>query len=476
MAIPTTYTGQNSGAAPIYQGGKTEAALGQGIQDLLGAKRQDVAYAKQEEQSFLKSMEIDPITVANKQAMDNQVQLLEEFQSKWAGIYKDRGGRLNVEDKAALRADQMAIKARQGTVQASYDRYLRDVASFDPSQHDRRDFIERSAQYLDSGEMPPEGLLTPAAVPYDEYIKDLNQYARGTTKGIDESPYFSEPVQVGDSIVYKPRLTEEQAYKRHENFVLGDPTGRRLKTITQAWGEIGETEKKEILDAVDVNNNGKYEDDELRNAYVEADFRRNRDHYLAPVVKRRSVPYWEHREQQGTPSSTRAQAIATGIGEATSGARFTDQPQGVSSKYIGDSESGIVFDYSGVTSPNRGWLSLPTNAIKEAPENMSKDVTRVEARPQVAANGKVEWVAKIPINVPTTITEYRMADADEKKYFKEEDGKWYYIDYQEKTVATDYSTVSGIIDNAFSDFSSVYEDRGYATGGSKGKYDKYKKK
>ena len=67
--IPTLYTGQQSGAAPIYTGSKTEAALSQGVDRLITAKKEDVGVARQEAKDFREMMDVDPIQAASDKSM-----------------------------------------------------------------------------------------------------------------------------------------------------------------------------------------------------------------------------------------------------------------------------------------------------------------------------------------------------------------------------------------------------------------------
>lgn len=387
MAIPTTYTGQNSGAAPIYQGGKTEAALGQGIQNLLGAKQQDLAYAKQEEQSFLKSMEIDPITVANKRAMDNQVQLIEEFQSKWSGIYKDRGGRLNVEDKAALRADQMAIKARQGTVQASYDQYLKDFASFNPRYHDPLVFAQKSQEYLQGDGTYNGGMI-------EEKAMDATDYDQMFIKSAKSLPTGTNVVERGGQLISTPTsdVTDEWIRSDVTNKIF--QTNAARKRAEMNFMSLGQTEREEILDMVDKDNNDTPDRDEWKNAIVEAEVRRLTPFYRPgpTTTKPVGMTAWDRARKAEDTLSRIQSAVRTksGVG-INENIKFHYSGSNVPSQTIKGKGSGIVFTYDKVSAGEM--TDIPSTIIPQEFKDRFGDVDQVRGRPLVIKDGRVEWVA-----------------------------------------------------------------------------------
>jgi hypothetical protein len=470
MAIPTTYTGQNSGAAPIYQGGKTEAALGQGIQDLLGAKRADVAYAKQEEASFIEAMQYDPIALGHQNLMDAQMKEYEKFSNDFTNLYRERGGRLTTEDKALMRAAKSKLMGDQTQRKGQYDLLLQDIQRFsqNPSKYDPDAISNAIANWNkpleEGGGVYMGGGLEERALSYNDRVSELHKIAMGGATTLDESKMWQATPMTSDkgitTIKYTSNWSEEDARKAHESFVYNTPGA--MKGVIQDWGRLTPEQKRPYLDAVDVGVTGEYSDTERENAILLYDFERSRNSFMGETQKIRSQSV--ATTEMATNKTQVVLDTKRGFG-IEKGMDYSYHPSGLSGE-IGRNVEGVSF-----TMPKYS-IELPTEAIDQSqlPKGMEILSDSQPAKLKMVSDGKAEFIVDD--------TSYEEVSEEEATVFSRTTGrtikdnrlfemrrvgdKNVYYKKKPKTfsVVVDYNDVSGLIESYFPDSRALIQQEG----------------
>lgn len=379
MAIQTTYTGQNSGAAPIYTGSKTESAISKGIGQMLQAKQQDVQYMQKEADEFQQAMAIDPIQVTDIQVMNKQAEKLKGFQSRWANVLREREGRLTENDKALMAADMRGISSWQGNIQAKQQAYLQDVQQFDLSKHDPAVLVAATRKVTNGGlEQYVQGeALDIKAASYAEYMNVVAKRAK--------SRHVTEPVvdPATGMVTYtkKSRWEHKDAQMDFMQTVLSDHGYR--KRISEDFAALPRIVKEEWIRKAEAENDGVFDSDVQRNPILEFAWDRDakKEYLLDPTAVRVS----------GTGGTKDADLLTMNISALISekkgiSAEESDTGHGWS---VGD--KAITFTSKATTPKERGvWISA--SDIGKLPKNATVSGGQVYARPdQIRKDGTVVW-------------------------------------------------------------------------------------
>jgi hypothetical protein len=469
MAIPTTYTGQSSGAAPIYQGGKTEAALGQGIQDLLGAKRQDVAYAKQEEAGFIEAMQYDPIALGHQQLMDAQMKEYERFSNEFTNLYRERGGRLTTEDKALMRAAKSKLVGDQAQRKGQYDLLLQDIQRFsqNPSKYDpdaisnairnwNKPLEEGGGTYMGGG-------LEEKGMSYDERLSKVHDIALGGANSLEASGMWTQvpiPTDKGYTIIKsRSNWTEDKAREAHKALMYGDSSYQ--KGVLKDWGKLTETQKKRYLDEVDMGVKGEYTDTEKDNAVLLYDYERSKNAFFGETQKIRSQSMGMTEQVTDSTSKVLSNKRGTGVERGTD---FSYQPEGLSGE-IGKNIAGVTFNMPKYS------IGLPAAAIDEAqlPEGIEVMGDSMPAKLKMVSDGKAEFEVQDTSYEEVDKKEATTISGGTRKLVNTRDyearmvgGEMRYYKKVPKTfsVVVDYDDVSGLIEGSFPDSRALIQQEG----------------
>lgn len=385
MAIPTTYTGQNSGAAPVFSGGKTSSAISQGISQMLGAKQQDVGLARQEAKEFGEAIDLDPIQVASTRVMEAQAEKIDGFISKWSSVIKDREGRMTMQDKAKMNAAKQDLMAWQGTAQSEYQNYLQQTEKFDERYHDRNEFIQRSAEYIRDGKMPHGGLLTPRSLSYNEFSSLFS------ANGKEWQKRFGSEVSRNGNVVTTQQTTDasdDDVKGEINRIIFGDPTGIAYKSLVNLFKDQSAIVKQKYFDMADQEGDG-LDDTERKNAYLEWAYDTQKHKFLPGKPKER---YYV----SAGGSDTDIDVSAGGYLDKTTG--YGWKPE----------SGGFAFVYGKMLSENEKGFDIPAPVIEDyLPDDVATDNGVIFTKPTwVSKDGKT-----VRINVPT----YKVEDMVTKK-------------------------------------------------------------
>lgn len=447
---------------------RPSTAMRETLMNVQHTQRQDQALEKAQERDFLQSIQTDPISIANKKVMDTQQQMLEEYRTKYSDLYRQRQGRLTTSDKVEMQSAKQAITAYQAQVQGDYDRYLQDVQRYtsSPSRYSSRNFEQGIKNYLEGDGTYQGGIVTPAATPWDDFVKKNRLQAQGGTNMKTSGMFIPSGFQPGAGgkgiTTYNPVWTEDDA--REYFYRAATTNDSDMQLVMELWDEASpEMRSMMIADTEDKNSRRQDETQKLNPALEYA--------FNQPEIK---GSYLNPRKVEGsqqasmTPQSTTADldlAVKTGSGPGireNMGMRFGEQ-KGYSGE-IGTNLDAMTFTFGTANM----WQKLPVNFIEDAPEDIELAGEVVDAQVRAVADGKAEWIVRVPTYKEVKSTEARGSGSgltsvksgytvqrvnDKNKYFK--------VDYKERSVVTPYQPVSGIINTEFPNVSAVIEDRGY---------------
>jgi hypothetical protein len=457
MPIGTGYTGKGTRlAVPDYS--KTQRATEQAIQGILGAQKQKLDIKRQEESQFLEALNVDPISVASQQLMNRQAEAMDEYTKKWSARMSERGGIMDMHDKAEMAADKQKMIASQGQWQASNKRWLNDVSRYREGVHDADALQEATQRYFETGEYRGDGLQAAAMAP-DDYERTTSLMAKEFREG------FGTDVDVSGGVVRTTPTggaTDEQIRSKISSALALDSYRKKLENDFMG---LQKTKRREYLDSADKDNDG-VDIFDRKNAVIEFEVDRTRHRYQPglPKEKPKTVPYWQAREAAEKPESKVKVAVRTGRGDGeTKGTSFAYAEEGLSSNYLGTGIEGIGFGYTDDVLGKWG-VQVPVSTITNKPKGAEFKSEYVLARPVIASNGEIEWVAYGGKQKEITATEY-FGNSTKDGYFKAKNanGESVYYKIENLTnipITTDYASTSGLVDLNFQGFSDVAKSKG----------------
>jgi hypothetical protein len=239
-----------------------------------------------------------------------------------------------------------------------------------------------------------------------------------------------------------------------------------FKAAERDFMALSKTKRDEYLDMVDEYNKTEPNRDLHRNAVVEFEMDRKGHNYRPglPTQRPKSVPYWQAREAAEKPESKVKLAVRTGRGDGeTKGTSFAYAEEGLSSNYLGTGIEGIGFGYTDDVLGKWG-VQVPVSTITNKPKGAEFKSEYVLARPVIASNGEIEWVAYGGKQKEITATEY-FGNSTKDGYFKAKNanGESVYYKIENLTnipITTDYASTSGLVDLNFQGFSDVAKSKG----------------
>jgi len=276
--IPTTFTGENSGATPIYTGGKTESAISQGVQNILQANKQKVAYKREDDQNFLKALSVDPMAVGNQEVMLGHAKALDDWTNRWTEISKASKGKMSLEQQALMAAEKTSLMSDRMQAQSEWDYLNEDIQNFKGSYHDPEALAKATENYFrDKNEEHPEyghyqkgSGLRERALTLDDVYNDLSKIKK--TRDDVSNVNYVDGVPVTTTTT---GWTEPEAKTAYKQYIQSKDSARYA--LEKAWGAIpegayGDSIKKTYLTLADTNNDKVYDVDEKANAVLEFGF------------------------------------------------------------------------------------------------------------------------------------------------------------------------------------------------------------
>jgi hypothetical protein len=162
----------------IYQTGVQQSQdIRQGIEGFFSAFEEKEKEKKAINLKALENMNVDLETFTSKKFMQDQNDLVDAFETKWAERWKSRKG-LNYDDLVELSMDQRKIEKAQAKMLVDEQVFKKSyelLKSDDKGMYDKDSFQNYYSQFMTEGKVP---LSTSTGIPFLEYAPvDLDSYA-----------------------------------------------------------------------------------------------------------------------------------------------------------------------------------------------------------------------------------------------------------------------------------------------------------
>ena len=248
MAFDSGFTGKNI-LSPIA--GDTSRASERMSDLILGAERLKLETFRQNQDDFLKATNIDPVFVLASSARDTQSKMLNEFNTKWGEIMRQRNGNLTTEDKMQLAKEKDFILMNQQKMQSDMTQALaaKDAIQKDYlGRLDHDDFDTRFQNFMQTGTWDNSPLL-PAKVSPVQFYGSPNNKFRG-----NDTEITLKRNEGGNTITETATSsgTEEQGREKVKaDFFSHDGLAR---AYTEEFAQLKETNPQEYKDYISQPN------------------------------------------------------------------------------------------------------------------------------------------------------------------------------------------------------------------------------
>jgi hypothetical protein len=222
-------------------------AMGRLSDFILRAEEMKYSAFKENEKEFLKASNIDPaffISTANQKA---QTRLLDEFNKKWAGKWKDTGYKMSSEDKMQMQAEKNFVLSQQQEMLAKQKMWEEEdsLVKRNPGDFDEKEHALKTAEYMNTGSFDHSSLPYRAQSVADDLMKLRGKIGQTTsvTGPLAGNPNFQQTIETTG--------TREDVAPVIIDRVFSNP--RIKKDMMQKWNDLPQTEKDKYLDVDGVD-------------------------------------------------------------------------------------------------------------------------------------------------------------------------------------------------------------------------------
>ena len=152
MAFSNSFTGK--GIATVLPSGEGLQRSQERMSDMiLNAEKLKYDTFKKNEEEFLKASNIDPVFVLSNSAREVQSKMLEQFNTTWGKVMKERGGNLTTDDKIQMAKEKDFILMNQQKMQSDMERIQlhRKMVAQNPNRWSDEEQSLRENEYMKSG-------------------------------------------------------------------------------------------------------------------------------------------------------------------------------------------------------------------------------------------------------------------------------------------------------------------------------------
>jgi hypothetical protein len=212
--------------------------------------------ALEDNERFMQMMAVDPVALMTQRGVEQQSEVMTQFNDKWAGEMKKYKGILPQEKWIEMRKDRIGVESIQGGLGASQQRYLEELKQFrsNPRKYDEEAFLTASKNFYDSGEYET-GLRAKPAIFIDAYNKSVSAFHKRADVSTQKTG-----TQDGMNQITTTTGTPEQGKQEFLNFLLGsDPidSSAYLEYLTgQYFSQDPNVQKKYYDAAYDTDQSG----------------------------------------------------------------------------------------------------------------------------------------------------------------------------------------------------------------------------
>ena len=253
-SVPILSTGRDTA---VYldnsQGNRSAEKLNN---DILGVEEMKLNKSLRDKDTFMKMMEVDPVTLMSQGATKLQAEKYAEFNDTWTKEMQKSKGQLSMEKEIEMRQHRIALEGWQKRMGANQQRYLQDLQRYQssPSKYDRDTFEAATEALYATGEYE-SGLQPKGGRLFKAIDDDLTAYWRTKpptefveAKGKDGQ--IVKTTAMGNAGVGKQRLL---------NLILSDE-GYVQDIVQDFWANSSEEEKIKYFD---TNTDGKVTEEEV---------------------------------------------------------------------------------------------------------------------------------------------------------------------------------------------------------------------
>jgi hypothetical protein len=225
--------------------------------ELLGAETMKLNKALKDKDTFMRMMEVDPVTLISQGATALQAEKHKEFNEKWTAEMQKNKGQLTTDKEIEMRQDRIGLEGWQKRMGANQQRYLHELQLYqaNPSKYDSEAFKAATAALYATGEYETGLRATPARL-NDMMDKDVKAYFLTKPSSTVES-VNSKGGKVITTVTMGDR---EEGKKRFLSLLVNDDTGGLIQDVTNEFMNLPPEEQKKILDK---DNSGTITEDEL---------------------------------------------------------------------------------------------------------------------------------------------------------------------------------------------------------------------
>ena len=218
--------------------------------EILGTEKMKLNKALDDKETFLKMMDVDPVTLISQGATKLQAERYEEYNKKWATEMQKSKGQLTMDKEIEMRQDRIALEGWQKRMGANQQRYLQELQMYrsNPTKYDDGAFTQATAQLYSTGEY--ETGLQPRG---GRLFKALDDDVTAWYRSRPSDQFVQAKGKDGKIVTTTATGNTEVGRQRALNLILSDE-GYVQDVVQDFWANATDEEKVKYFDS---NKDGK---------------------------------------------------------------------------------------------------------------------------------------------------------------------------------------------------------------------------
>lgn len=213
--------------------------------DIIGTEGLKLNKALKDKDTFMRMMEVDPVTLISQGATALQAEKHQEFNDTWAKEFQKYKGNLPMEKEIEMRQHRIALEGWQKRMGANQQRYLHELQLYQsaPSKYNKEAFQAATAALYATGEYET-GLLPALGKLNDALDKDVKAYFGSKPK----ESVQSIKGQQGKIVTTLATGDPKEGAQRVLALLFKDDTGGLLQDAIDEFSNQPEEVKQRYLD------------------------------------------------------------------------------------------------------------------------------------------------------------------------------------------------------------------------------------
>ncbi len=254
-SVPILNTGANT--AVFLDNSQVNRSAEKLTSDVLGAEKMKLGKALEDNEKFLQMMAVDPVALMTQRGVEQQSEVMTEFNDKWAGEMKKYKGILPQEKWIEMRKDRIGVESIQGRLGASQQRYLEDLKMIKsaPTKYNREAFMQASKDFYETGEYTT-GLAPALGRLNDALDKDRRAYFLSKPNESVQSIKGQQGKIITTTAIGDPKVGSQRVL----SLLFNDDTGGYLQDAINEFVSLPEETQMKYFDR---NKDGQVTEDEM---------------------------------------------------------------------------------------------------------------------------------------------------------------------------------------------------------------------